>query len=162
MPYCPGAGPGGARSFRSVPRGSFPSLVFRNVYVCCDRKTSEGYMRRAAGFRAHFLPPFVSGNQRALGRGSALRGARTRSRTSRFVRDSGCSTTGGSSSPIYRPAMGRTWEDFAVRAWRQRHRRTPDHLVQVVRPRARGEFQGGGVPVAGAGPRRAGQGGGGV
>ena len=48
VPFFLAAGPGGGRNSRSAPRGSSPSLVFRNVPVCCDRRISEESTTRVA------------------------------------------------------------------------------------------------------------------
>jgi hypothetical protein len=54
-----GAGRVGARSSRSAPKGISPSLVFRNVFVSCARKISDGFTTKVAAFRVLALPLFA-------------------------------------------------------------------------------------------------------
>jgi hypothetical protein len=56
-----------ARSSLLVPRGSTPSLDFRNVFVCCDQKTSEEFTMAVPGTPGRCLRLFAFLNRKPTG-----------------------------------------------------------------------------------------------
>src|SRR5690348_6045984 len=99
--YYRGAGRVGVKSSRSAPKGISPSLVFRNVFVCCDRKIFEGFTNKGAAFRDLVSRPFAYAKRRLAGRASALR---YRARSARPWR--AIALNGGSAKPCATLSIG--------------------------------------------------------
>lgn len=70
-PCLPAAERADARSSLLVPRGSTPSLDFRNVFVCCDQEIFEESTMAEPGTRARCLRLFVSAKRKPTDQESA-------------------------------------------------------------------------------------------